>query len=536
VDASVELFFGLSLLALVLAVFAKRHDFPYPVALVLGGIAMGLLPGIHMPSFHPQVVFFLLLPPVLAEAAYFTSLQEFLRFKRPIFLLAFGLVVATSAFVAFICVKLIPGMTWPLGFALGAIISPPDAAAATSILRGLRLPRRIVQILEGESLVNDAAGLTIYRFAVLAIVSGTFSWGEASLSFIWIVLGGIAVGLVLAALYVRIYPHIKDPDVEIISTFLLGYMTYLSAELMHASGVLACVTGGVFLGAKSSTLFSATTRIRAVAVWQSAIFVVNAVIFLMIGLQLPAIVNGLSGYSTQDLVLWSLLITVGVIVLRIGWAFLGAYLPRWIFPSIRRAEPKPNWQGVVIVGWTGLRGVISLAAAEALPEKLANGQLFPHRSLILFLSIVVILATLLVQGLTLRALIHWLKLPADRSSETEMLEARVFAGERVIERFGQLCREKWAPQPVMDRVGAFFADRLADQKAQLEIEQGSERPEQPEGFQTIAEQRVWWELARAERSAINQLRKDRKVSAEVFRAIEREVDLLEARIVPRTGH
>ncbi|MDX2149644.1 MAG: Na+/H+ antiporter [Bryobacteraceae bacterium] len=523
---SIELFLGLLLAALAIAVVAKRFELPYPIALVFGGAVLGALPGVPVVTLDPQLVFVLLLPPILGEAAYFTSWRDFLTWKRAIFLLAFGLVAATSAVVAAVCMWLVPGMTWSLGFVLGAIVSPPDAAAATAIMRGLGLPRRITQILEGESLVNDAAGLTVYRFAVAAVLTGAFSPSNAVLSFLWISLAGAAIGLLLGIGFVRLFPRLKDPEVEILATFMLTYTAYIAAEAAHASGVLATVAAGLILGWNSPRIFSATVRIRGNAVWQSAIFLINCTIFLLIGLQLPQVLQTLSEYETARLVLWAAALSAVVILIRIVWVFAMAYLPRAFSAAIRRRGPAPSPRGVAVVAWTGLRGVVSLAAALALPTE------FPHRHLILFLTFTVILATLGFQGLTLRPFIRLLRLPKDSSSEEEQLKARLASTESALTRLRELEAAGAAPPDVLGRVRGYFEDRLAGERAELEAQTRESQAERPEEFKTIAEQRIWWELAKVERETVIDLRRRRVIGDEALRRLEQDIDLLEARIVP----
>lgn len=514
---------------MTIALIAKRLDQPYPIALVVGGFVVALIPGVPKLPLNPELVFFLLLPPVLTEAAFFTSWRDFWRWKRSIFLLAFGLVTATSAVVAALCVWFIPGMTWAAGFVLGAIVSPPDAAAATSITRGLKLPRRIVQIIEGESLVNDAAALTVYRFAVAAVVTGSFSFGGATLSFLWIAIGGAAIGAGLGYLYVKLYSHLKDPEVEVLSTFLLSYLSYFAAEAVYASGVLSTVASGLILGWHAPAIFNATTRIRGNAVWQTSIFFINVVIFFFIGLELPGVIADLKGFPVDWLLWWSAIIAGGVMGVRFVWVFAGAYLPRWLSKTIRATEPRPTAAAVTVVAWTGLRGVVSLAAALALPRETASGLPFPYRNLIELLTIAVIGATLLVQGMTLRPLVRRLRLPQDHSSEEEQLNARIFAIERVVERVGGAS----APAEAVDRVRGFYENRLTAARAQLEDVSGTERVDRPEQFASIAEQRLWWEMAQIEREALLELRRTRKIGDEAMHEIERDLDLLEARIVPR---
>jgi monovalent cation/hydrogen antiporter len=528
-----ETFLLLLTVAILIAVIARHFDQPYPIALLLGGIALALIPGAPVVALSPEVVFYLLLPPILSEAAFFTSWRDFLYLKRPILILSFGLVAATSAIVAALCVYFIPGMTWATGFVLGAIVSPPDAAAATSITRGLRLPKRIVQILEGESLVNDASALTLYRFAVIAVVSGGLSWESAAASFVWIVAGGTIIGVVLGFGFVRVYPLIRDPELEILSTFLLSYLSYFLAEHLHASGVLATVASGLILGWHSPDLFSANGRMRGFAVWHTVIFLINAAIFLLIGLQLPAVLAGLRGYPVEEILHWCAIILFGVMITRLLWTFPGAYLPRLLSRRIREKEPMPEPAGVFVVGWTGLRGVVSLAGALSLPLETERGLPFPYRNLIIVITFAVIVGTLVIQGLPLRWIVRKLGLPRDHTSEQEELTARIHTTEKVIERILEMAENGECQGAVFDRVRGYYEDRLADLRARLELETGSDEVNSPERFATIAEQRIWWTLAGVERKALIGLRREMKIGDEALRQIERDLDLLEARITAR---
>src|SRR3954469_8081697 len=530
---SFELLVGLMLISLAVAAAVKRLNLPYPIALVVAGLAIALIPGAPRVGIDPEVIFYIFMPPILSEAAYFTSWRDFWKWRRAIFLLAFGLVTTTTVVVAGLCVAMIPGLDWPTGFLLGAIASPPDAAAATSIMRSFRLPRRVVQILEGESLVNDAAALTVYRFAIAAIVSGTFSFPRAALSFLWISVAGVAVGVACAYVLVKLYPHFKDPQVEILSSFLLGYIAYVGAEEVHSSGVLAVVASGLIFGWHAPQLFSAATRLRAAAVWETTIFLLNATVFLAIGLQIPDATAALHSYRREDLWFWGSSLALTVIVTRVIWVFPGTYLPRLLFKGIREREPLPSWRAVSVVAWTGLRGVVSLAAAEALPRTIADGTPFPHRDLILFLTFVVIMTTLVLQGLTLGPLIKRLRIEPDHSLQEEHLLASIHAAEHAIHRIGELEKSLGADSAVIHRVRGYYSDRLLSLRAQLDLAPLADTAGQPEEFQNIAEQKIWWELARAERDAVLSLRRQRRIGDEAMRKIERDIDLLEARIVPR---
>jgi Na+/H+ antiporter len=484
-----ESFVGLALGALTLAVSARRRNLPYPIVLLLAGLALTFVP--NFPPFYlaPEAVFYILLPPVLFDAAYQTSWRDFVRWKRPIFLLAFGLVAATSAAVALIAKLLIPGMNWATGFVLGAIIAPPDAAAATAVTRTLKLPRRIVQILEGESLVNDAAALTIYRFAVAAVVGGAFSFGEAVLTFFWISLAGVAVGALLGWIFVKVLPKVRDVEAEIIATFLLALGTYYTAEAIHASGVLATVTAGLILGWNSPNVLSAAGRLRGAAVWQTLIFLINLMVFILIGLQMPYVIQSLSDYPWEWLLLWGGAISFGILALRMAWVFPAAYIPRMLSRRIRTREPAPPPQQVFLIGWTGLRGVVSLAAALALPLETNSGLPFPYRNLVLLLAFIAITSTLTLQGLTLRPLIEWLQIPEDRSSEQEELAARAEAVERALEHLVHLGETGQASGPAFERIRNYYVDQLADLWAMQDHSAGQTTAE-PSQFATVQEQRL----------------------------------------------
>lgn len=529
-----EAFLGLALAALTIAVSARRRNLPYPIVLLLAGLLLTFIPDFPKFQLEPQVVFYVLLPPILFDAAYRTSWRDFVRWKRPIFMLAFGLVIATSAAVAVICKLLIPGMNWATGFVLGAIVSPPDAAAATAVTRSLKLPRRMVQILEGESLVNDAAALTVFRFAVAAVAGGTFSFGEAVLSFLWLSLAGVGVGAIIGWAFIKVLPRIRDVEAEILATFIVALGTYYAAEAVHASGVLATVTAGLILGWNSPSVLSAAGRLRGAAVWETLIFLINLMIFILIGLQMPFVIQSLSDYPWQWLLFWGAAVSFGIMAVRLAWIFPAAYLPRRFFRHIREREPKPKPAQVFLIGWTGLRGVVSLAAALALPLETGAGLPFPYRNLLLLLTFIAIASTLTVQGLTLRPLVRWLKIPEDRSSEQEELAARAEAVEKALEHLVHLGESGQASGPAYERIRNYYVDQLADLWA-MQDHSAEQATAEPSEFTTVQEQKLWWEAARVMREATIDLRRRGKIGDEALHAIERDIDLLEERIVPRQG-
>ena len=399
-----------ALLVALLAI-ADKLKLPSPILLVIVGLTLGFIPA--MPSFvlNPEIVFFLFLPPVLYDAASHTFWHDFKSEIKPITTLAIALVFFTTVSVALASYYLIPGFTWPMAFILGAIVSPPDAVAATSITKGLGLNRRVITILQGESLVNDASALIAYRFAIAALTTGTFVLWEAGLTFAILVVGGVLSGIVVGYLFVTIHKRIQDNSIISTSlTILTPFISYLAAEAVHTSGVLAVVSTGLMISWRAPEIFSYHTRIRNRAVWDTAIFLLNGFIFILIGLQLPLIFDDLDSYSKQELLGYGLAVSGVTILVRILWVFSASYSPVGTIKAPNKEDPHgDNWKNVMIMAWTGTRGVVSLATALALPLTLLDGTVFPQRSLILFLSFVVIFMTLVVQGLTLPLLIKLLR-------------------------------------------------------------------------------------------------------------------------------
>jgi len=398
--------------AIALAMLADSVKIPYPILLVVGGLVLSLQPWAPHYTLPPEVVFLAFLPPLLYAAAYNTNWARFRQQIRPISLLAIGLVFFTTTAVAWAAHEFV-GLGWGPAFVLGAIVSPPDAVAAMAITRRVRVPAVVSTLLEGESLVNDASALVAYRIAVAAVVTGVFSLADATVQFAVVSVGGIAVGLAGAWLVMRLHTWLNrkklaDSKTTIAITLLTPYALYLPAERLHVSGVLAVVTAGLIVGANRRRLFPDGLRVEARAVWETVDFVLNVLIFILIGFQLPTILEGLSGnYSPNVLVIDAAIVSGVVIVTRFLWVYPGAYLPRVMDRVLGlTTDPFPPWRQVTVVAWTGMRGVVSLAGALSLPTVLADGSKFPNRDLIQFLTFWVIFATLVLQGLTLPTLIR----------------------------------------------------------------------------------------------------------------------------------
>ncbi len=420
----------------VLSAVSRRIRLPYPVMMVTAGLAVGFIPTLPDLSLNPDAIFSVFLPPLLFESALKTSWNEFRAAIKPITALAVSLVFITTISVAIAAKWLIPGFSWPLAFVLGAIVSPPDAVAATGITRGLGLGKQVTTILEGESLINDAAALITYRYAVIAIATGTFIFWQAGLDFIILFAGGITAGIISGMLFAAIHKRIKNNAIVNTSlNLLIPFISYLAAERLQVSGVLAVVAAGLVIAHQAPEIFNYDTRLRTRAVWDTIIFLLNGFIFILMGMQLPAILKSLNGYTVLQLVGYGIAISSVTIIIRIIWVFAGVsaqkLLTKWSSGSEENTGPD-LWKNVLIIAWTGTRGVVSLATALALPLVLYNGKLLAERPLIIFLAFMVIFATFIIQGMSLPLLIKLLKIRKDSNVSREEKELQLVMTERII--------------------------------------------------------------------------------------------------------
>src|SRR2546426_7016824 len=458
-SATILLLFGLLVAIVVLATLATRLRIPYAILLVLGGLLLGFVPGLPRIVLNPELVLVLFLPPLIYSSAWLTSWREFRANLRPILQLSLGLVLVTTIAIAVVA-HTIAGLSWPVAFVLGAVVSPTDAVAASATAQLLGLPRRIVTVIEGESMINDATGLVVYRFAVAAVVTGSFSLWQASLQFVIVSLGGILIGLIIGWPVAWLHRHLDDAPIEITITLLTPYAAYLVANALQVSGVLAVLSAGLYLSRQSSSFFSSNTRLQANAVWNVLVFLLNGLVFLLIGLQLRGIVETIAGRSLLTLVWQALLISLAVIAVRIAWVFPVAYLPRLVSSRLRSRDPYPGWRNVAMVAWIGMRGGLSLAAALALPFTLTSGMLFPQRNLVIFFTFCVILATLVGQGLSLVPIIGLLGLERDGSLEQEHALAHLVAARAALSRLDELATEAWVPQDALTQLRSHYAHKL----------------------------------------------------------------------------
>lgn len=414
--------FGLALVfAIVMIIMlANKIKVAYPILLVAAGLLAGFIPGVPILHIEPELIFIIFLPPLLYEAAWTISWKELWRWRRIIGSFAFVVVFLTALSVAFVANYFIPGFSLALGFLLGGIVSPPDAVSAGAILKFVKVPRTLSSILEGESLLNDASSLIIFRFALVAVATGQFIWFDAALNFTWMIVGGIAIGLLIGLFFKKLHKYLPtDANMDIALSLIAPYAMYIAAEEAHSSGVLAVVSGGLFLSNHRHAFLSSTSRIRGINVWESFCFVLNGLVFIIIGLALPEITAGLGGIGLSAAIGYGLLVTAVLIVGRILAAYGAVLVTKIASHFIKVADANPGYAGPFILGWAGMRGVVSLAAALSIPVTLADGSPFPQRNLILFITFIVIFMTLMLQGLTLPFLIRKLHFPMPQQKYTD---------------------------------------------------------------------------------------------------------------------
>jgi monovalent cation/hydrogen antiporter len=522
---AVELVFLLLLLFVVaFGVLARKLQIPYPIVLVVAGGLLGFVPGIPRIALNPDIIFFVILPPLLYSAAWVTSWREFSYNMVSILLLAFGLVAATVLGVARSAQWMFPGFDWKLGLVLGAVVAPTDAIAATSIAERVGMPRGIIDIIEGESLVNDASGLLALEFGIAMIVrheTPTLAGGALRLAYL--ILGGLAVGLIIGWIVDRIERHIDDGPIEIAISILVPYAAYLTADRLRASGVLAVVGCGLYLSRRSSGFFSPGVRLQAWAVWDALDFILNGLVFVLIGLQLPYVLAGIHDYSRGTLILYGALFSGLVIALRLLWNFPGAYVAHWIRTRLLHQKRKmPSWRAILVVAWTGMRGVIALAAAIALPQTLASGSPFPQRNLIIFLAFCVIFVTLVLQGLTLPWLVRILGIADPAGANVEEVEARREILETALTYLDEERKKDSQEYSAMyEDLSGHYRHRLTDVIGK-EDKENAVSPEHHARLSLVSR-----DLLQLERRCAVRLRNEGRINDETLRELEHELDLRE---------
>jgi len=509
----------------VAGLLARRTGIPSPVLLVVGGIAVALLPGSTTVELDPEVILVLVLPPLLYSAALDASLIEFRANTRPILLLSVGLVVFTCLVVGAVAHLVVPDLPWAAALALGAILGPPDAVAAIAIGRRVGLPARLQTLIEGEGLLNDATALVLYQVAVAAVVEGVFSPAATAGRLLLAAVGGVVVGLVVAWLIGQVRQRLDEPLVENVLSLATPFLAYVPAERVHASGVVAVVVCGLVLGHRTADLLSSMARLQTQPVWRVVVFLLEGGVFLLIGLQLPEIVDGLHGYRAGQVALWSTAVVLAVLLSRPVWIVPATHVPRLLSSGLRSRDPAPSWQTTVAVSWAGMRGVVSLAAAFAIPLTTADGADFPQRDLLLFLVFVAILVTLLLQGLTFGAVIRLLGLQPDRQG---VLLAQAGAQQAAVRaslaRLDEAVAEHPEDAEVADRLRVLAEARANSRWERLAEAREGEADETP----SSTWRRLRALMLEAERAELLRMRDAGRLPDEAMRDMQRQLDLEEA--------
>jgi Na+/H+ antiporter len=506
-------------------VLSRKLHLPLELTLLAGSLVIALIPGVPTIHIDSEIIFFVLLPPILFAAAYFTSWSEFKRNIRPISFLAFGLVIFTMCGMALAIKWLVPTLTWPMAFLFGAIVSPPDASAAATVTRTVGLPRRLQAVLEGESLVNDATALVCYRFALAALLSGEFHLTASVGHFLLLALGGVVVGLTIAHVALRLLVLIQDASAEALLTLITSFACYFAAESLHVSGVIATVAGGLYAGRTLPRWATPETRVEARALWNVTLLAVNALVFTMIGLQLPVILHGLGDVRLAELCRWAVILTCALVAIRFVWVFPATWLPRVLVPGLAKRDPMPSVGVIVVMGWTGMRGVVSLAAALTLPVTLADGSAFAERPLIIFLAYAVILLTLVIPTLTLPVLLRFLNLKDPQERHDEEARARVAMAQAAADRVAQLRESKPHCETWLSELDSGYKRQL--KRLAPNLESNAHSLLDPEDQKR---RHLLLELFESERGILHDLRSRGDLYDDVYHRLGDELDLEALRV------
>ena len=518
----------LILIILALVMIANKLRVAYPIVLVLGGLTLSLTTKFSSVTIDPELVFFIFLPPLLYEAAWKISWKEFWKWRRVITSFAFPIVILTSCVIALVSRALIPGFTLALGFLLGGIISPPDAVSASTIMRRVNVPKSLVRIAEGESLLNDASSLIVFRFASAAVITGQFHFREAATSFFLVIFMGIFIGLLVGIIFYAIHRWLPTtPSIEIVLTLVTPYCMYYFAEHFHFSGVLAVVSGGLFLSSRRQSMLNFRSRVEGVNVWTSLVFVLNGLIFLLIGLQLPSITRQLGDSSLGKAIWYGLIISFVLVLTRLLCTLGASPFTTFMSRLITVAEPNPGWKNPLILGWAGMRGVVSLASALSIPLLISEGQPFPHRNLILFITFVVILVTLVFQGLTLPWLIRKLE-PEDRFTTIPAHAQELIIQKKIAKTSIQFLEEKYGTDRVQNApLDNLFARLQIDLRS---LEQELQASNDIKEDSSKSYRSIYLELLEHQRLLLNEMNRLAEFDEELIRKYLSLIDLEELKI------
>ncbi|MCF0069095.1 Na+/H+ antiporter [Dyadobacter sp. CY261] len=526
---NIILYLALVMIIMFLVMLAQRIKIAYPIVLVLGGLALSVVPGLPSVEIDPQLIFLIFLPPLLYEAAWQTSWKDFWKWRRVIGSFAFIIVIFTSCVIAYVSQAVIPGFTLALGFLLGGIISPPDAVATTSILKNVKVPKRLVTITEGESLLNDASSLIVFRFALVAVSSGSFVLTDAVGSFFLVITMGFVVGIGIALIFYAIHRWFPTtPSIDTILTFVAPYAMYITAEEFHFSGVIAVVSGGLFLSRNQHSILSHLSRIQGINVWSTVGFVLNGIVFMLIGLELPVIVQGFGETSIWEAIKYGLIISLVVVITRIASTLGASVFTVFISRFITTADSSPGYRMPLIFGWAGMRGVVSLASALSIPILLDNGLPFPQRNMILFITFIVILVTLVFQGLTLPVIARWAH-AEDHDYDLPVQEQDVIIRRELARASLDFINKKYAEEIDSHELLRSLKFKLESDIGFLDHVQGFEAHEASHKF--IARyQHISKELLEHKRSILHQFNKKETYDEDVIRQHLAQIDLEEEKV------
>ncbi len=516
---------GLLVAVAGLSALARLLDVPYPIVLVIGGAVVGFIPGMPSIRLDPDVVLVVFLPPLLYGAAFFANLGDIRRSLRVVTLNSVGLVLVTMVLVAFVAHALVSGMTWAAAFTLGAIVSPTDPLAGSTIMRRLDFPRRIISAIEGEGLFNDATALVAYKVAVAAVVSGAFSLADAGLKFIAGAAGGIAIGLAVGWVIAELRARTADTQTSITISLFSGYAAFIPADALGVSGVLAAVTTGIYMGIRGPSIVPARTRLQGFFFWEMLDYLLNASLFVLVGLQLRGVIDRIDGRSAWTFAGWAAVVVAVVILTRIAWGFTITVLIRSIDRRESQRARRVGWRVRLVAAWSGMRGAVSLAAALAIPLRTDSGAPFPDRDLIIFLTFAVIFGTLVVQGLSMPTLIHRLGITRDGSEDGEEVRARLVATKAARSQLDELADAEWTRDDTIERMRAAYnyrKRRFAAQAGKIEDDGYEDR--------SLAYQQIVQIVLTAQREALVHLRNEGGISNETMNRVIRDLDLEESRL------
>ncbi|MEU0497478.1 Na+/H+ antiporter [Mycobacterium sp. NPDC006124] len=516
---------GLLLAVAALGALACRLSVPYPIMLVIGGAAFGFIPGLPEIRLEPELVLALFLPPLLYKSAIYANFDDFRSNLRGLTLSTVVLVLVTMTGVAAAAHAMIPGMSWQTAFVLGAILSPTDPVAASTIMHRLAAPRRLVSGIEGEGLFNDATALVAYRVAVAATVAGAFSLAEAGLRFVFGVVAGLAIGVAVGLVSAWVRRHISDPQISVTISLLTGYAAFLPAQAVDASGVLATVAAGIVMAIRSPEVLDARPRLQGYFVWDIVDFLINATLFVMTGLQLRAIVGGLDDYSPGALAGYALVVTAAVVLIRLAWFFVIPTLTDFVDRRSGRPRRRLSTSWRLVMAWSGMRGAVSLAVALALPLAVGDGSPFPQRDLVVFLTFVVIFFTLVVQGLTLPALVRRLDAGDDDPDTDEEIRARLIAAKAALAEIDALDAEEWTRGDTAERMRGQYDYRVRRFAARLGKISDEGYEDRSQAYQEMVRL-----VLQAQRQALVTMRREGRLSNEILNRILRDLDLEESRL------